>query len=129
MPLNLDVIKNLPLEDLMELRVAVNNRVEEVLLTAKNALQNGEEYPGFKLQPGKKSRCIKNEAKYESVVKDALAHEAYKTQVISLSTAEKLIKERYEEDELEDILQDFNATLGEKISESKLVYTGFTNND
>ena len=68
-------------------------------------------------------------SKYEEVVKDALAHEAYKTQLIPLSTAEKLIKERYEEDELEDILQEFNATLGEKVSESKLVYTGLTNND
>lgn len=125
--INLDAIKSLPLDDLMALRVAVNNEVAEIEKAAQTALESGESYPGFIMKPGKKSRCIENQSKYERVVKDALAHEAVETKVIALTNAEKLIKARYEDDELEDILAELKTTYGEKQAPAKLTYVGVNN--
>lgn len=122
--MNLDVIKNLPVQDLMKLQVAVNNRVEEVKLDAFTCLTHDESYTGFALKAGRVSRFVADKDKYTEILKENLGDKAYKIEPIALTVAETLVKAEFDNEDASSILGELKQTYGTKTANPSLVYTG-----
>lgn len=117
-------ISELSTAALYELRVQVNNEIADIEQTAQTCLDNGKEFPGFALKPGKVSRFIQDTESYEKLLNEHLGSLATKTSYIALTAAEKIVKEQYDEEDAEWLKGELAKTYGTKASNPTLVYTG-----
>jgi hypothetical protein len=122
--MNLEKVKHLTTQDLMELQVAVNNEAELRKAAAFDALNHGEFVEGFALKEGKVSRVIADKEKYTALIGEYLGDKAYKVTPVALTVAESLIKAQFDTDDACSILGELKQTYGTKVNNPSLVYTG-----
>jgi len=125
MEINLD---KLSLQDFMLLRHKVNTHYEAITTKAHETLSAGENYPGFALTEGKKTRYIKDEKGYRAFLENTFMEDFAETclseKLIPFSTAEKLIKDIFDKSDALQHLNELKKHLDVKVAPAKLTYVG-----
>ena len=120
-------VSELTIKELMELRIEINNKIDDITNVARTNLLAGEFVPNFAFKQGRTSRYVKDTKAYEALLFEELGGAAYSKSLISLTNAEKLIKKEFDSSDSAKLLYDLSLTLDTKTSEPTLIYTGETN--
>lgn len=121
-------LTGLSVKQLMQLRVQLNNTIQDIEEAAFDDLVAGKKVPFFKLKKGRTTRYVENKVKYETILSEVFAEEyenlCVVKSVIPLTKAEALVKKQFDGDDCKEILASISTTLGTQTSASKLTYTG-----
>lgn len=120
-------LSKLSIKELMELRIEVNNEIEDITNMARKSLLAGDFVPNFAFKQGRTSRYVKNTKAYEALLFEELGGAAYSKTLISLTNAEKLIKKEFDPSDSAELIYKLSLTLDTKTSDPTLIYTGETN--
>lgn len=118
--LNLD---NLTYEQLLTIRLEVNQRIAQIEEQAFTKLSAGEPVKGFRLKKGRAVRKVKNEGLLVQSLRDRgiQNHDMYQAKLLGVPALEKLVWERFGKKEGSTFLDEY---IEKTISEPKLEYVG-----
>jgi len=122
------MIENMDYAELLKLRMDLNNAINEIERVATIALNAGEECAGFELQAGRSTRFIKHKTEFTAVLREEFADNysamCTETKELPLTRIEKLIKQHFDKEDAQRVIDSLQPTLDLKVGEPKLVYVG-----
>lgn len=121
-------LSGLTLQQMMLLRVELNNAIGDIEKEAFNDLMNDKEVEFFKLTKGRNTRVIEDSKGYRKVLEKVFSKQfddlCITKAILPLTKAEALIKSQFDSTDSKEILSELAVTLGSKTSAPKLEYTG-----
>lgn len=118
------IINRLSMKALLELRVAINNRVAVLHADAADRLADGEMTPGFTLEHGKSKRTIVDQDAFEAALVKHLGKDVVYTTTTSpltMTAAEKALKKAIGKELTESLMTKHTKKVK---GNPTLVYTG-----